>query len=162
MSHHFEFGDYHGIIIQYYIYDGKVSKKMLPLFDKLKKYNTMKIFNFNQIVNYAHPRFRVYINAILRQESQTVRVPSLILYTKTNIYVLNQTEFTTLNNMIIFIKMSYQKEILNEKIKILLLISKKRNSSKYDYVNCFVKGICVNVIKYMCMIEIDFQEKNEI
>ena len=45
------------------------------------------------------------------------------------------------------------KEKLNKKIETLLLISKKRNSNKYDYVNYFVKGICMEVIKYTYMFE---------
>ena len=45
------------------------------------------------------------------------------------------------------------KENINKKIIILLLISKYKKFSKYQYIDYFVKGICMIVIKYVAIFE---------
>ena len=42
-------------------------------------------------------------------------------------------------------------ENINKIIIILLFISKNRKQSKCDYINCFVKGIALIVVKNLCM-----------
>jgi len=44
------------------------------------------------------------------------------------------------------------KEVIDVMITTLLLISKFKQSSKYDYVKYFIKGISMIVIRYVCMI----------
>ena len=49
---------------------------------------------------------------------------------------------------------------LNQQIVTLLLISKNRFSSFFQFVNIFVKGIALNVIKFLCHLRQSFEKEN--
>jgi len=172
--YNFELGDHYGVLILHCDPNGNYSREALSTYELLKNYNIGDII-LTATIDECHSKYNsceqsIYIN---KEFVRNIRfTPYLYLHTKRNGYICNVSD-STIEKLLLFVKTSIQKEILhyniewttqlhyfwpnkeklNKKIETLLLISKKRNSNKYDYVNYFVKGICMEVIKYTYMFE---------
>jgi len=167
-THYINLNDYHGILILWYKPWGKHSINTFPVFEQLKSHSVTTKF---LIKKFEHECDTVYINGKIFNDAINW-YPKIYLHTKIDTYEFNNA-YRTLENFVDFIEYSFGKEIidnnimwtseihnywpnqkyLNEKIKTLLLISKKKHTSKYYYMNCFIRGICIMIIKNMCMIE---------
>jgi len=169
-NHYFEFGDYDVILHLHYLLDGDASINLLYAYESLKNYDIANTILMVKTENETFDIHHIYINGKLVNNVFRF-APMIYFYTKTNKYTYSGDAMR--NTLLVFIKKCYKqeinnnaidwttkmhtiwpnKQILDDKIKTLLLISKKKHTSKYKYVNCFVKGICMIIIKNICMIE---------
>jgi len=169
--HHCEFDDYNGIITFVYDLYDDIYKRVLPTFEQFEKYDIIKKFKIIKINCTFFKTPRIYINKKLRR--CITDFPTISLYINTSYYLIHCDQIFNVNDLMDFIKRCYMQERihtnilwthnlhdfwpnkknLNEKIITLLLISKKKHTSKHKYINCLVKGICMMIIKNMCMNE---------